>query len=252
MPCFIGVDGCKAGWVAAIEGTDKPLHLTVYPQFADLLNDVPDDAIIAVDMPIGLPERIIGSGRAPEKLVRPMLGQRQSSVFSIPARAVVEMGAQLSGKTQDDYPLHQRASDLAKTLSDPPKGVSIQAFYLFPKILELDGLLCESQTLKACVFESHPEVAFTVLNGGAPMQQPKKIKGKVNPAGMEERIALLTSLGVPGDIFLQPLPKGAAADDVLDAIVCSLVAERIARGAAVSFPDQPDRDNHGLPIAIWA
>lgn len=252
MPGFVGVDGCKAGWVAAIEGTDKPFHLAVYASFSDLVDDVPHDSIIAVDMPIGLPERIEGGGRSPEKLVRPMLGQRQSSVFSIPARQVVEMGGQMTGKIADDYPLHQRASEAAQTLSDPPKGVSIQAFYLFPKILELDGLLRADPALKTGLFESHPEVAFAVLNNGQAMHEPKKIKGKVNPAGVEERVALLTSLGVPVDIFFQPPPNGAAADDVLDAIVCSVVAYRIACDEAQCFPDPPERDAHGLPIAIWA
>lgn len=252
MPGFIGVDGCKAGWVAAIEGIGKPLHLAVYPTFNNLLVDVPDDSVIAVDMPMGLPDQIIGAGRAPEKLVRPMLGARQSSVFSIPARAAVEMGGQMTGKTADDYPLHQRASALAKTLSEPAKGVSIQAFYLFPKILELDGLLRADPSLKTRLFESHPEVAFTVLNGGQPMREPKKIKGQVNPAGMDERAALLTRLGVREDVFLQPPLKGAASDDVLDAIVCSIVAHRIASGEAVCFPDPPEKDSHGLDIAIWA
>lgn len=251
MPGFVGVDGCKAGWVAAIEGT-KPFHLAVYANFADLVDDVPHDSIIAVDMPIGLPERIGGAGRSPEKLVRPMLGQRQSSVFSIPARQVVEMGCQMTGKREDDYPLHQRASEVAQSLSDPPKGVSIQAFYLFPKILELDGLLRADSSLQNRVFESHPEVAFTVLNGGQAMREPKKIKGKVNSAGMEERFGLLASLGVPVDLFFQPPPKGAAADDVLDAVVCWLVARRIEQGKARGFPDPPERDAHGLPIAIWA
>jgi predicted RNase H-like nuclease len=251
-PVYIGVDGCKVGWVAAIGAPDVTYRVAVYPTVKDLLADVPTNATLAVDMPIGLPDRIEGGGRTPEKHVRPMLGQRQSSVFSIPARQVVEMGAQMSGKTDHDYPLHQRASGLAKTLSTPPKGVSIQAFYLFPKILELDAMLRAEPHLQTRLFESHPEVAFTVLNGGLAMREPKKVKGRVNPAGMEERIALLANLGVPTEALSQPLPKGAAADDVLDAFVCSLVAARIAKGEARCFPDPPERDVHGLPVAIWA
>ena len=46
--------------------------------------------VIAVDMPIGLPERTEGSGRVPEQLIRPLLGARQSSVFAIPSRRAVE------------------------------------------------------------------------------------------------------------------------------------------------------------------
>ncbi|MFN3170237.1 MAG: DUF429 domain-containing protein [Hyphomicrobiales bacterium] len=243
-----GVDGCKRSWVAVV---GKAPDLRVYQSFADLVADLPD-AIIAVDMPIGLPDRITGGGRSPEKLVRPMLGARQSSVFAMPARAVVEMGAQMTGRIEDDYPLHRRASALAKTLSEPPKGVSIQGFYLFPKILEIDALLRTDPALGGRVKESHPEVAFTVLNQGEPMTLPKKIKGRVNEAGMDERRALLARYGLTASFLTDKPPPGVGADDVLDAAVCWLVAGRLARGEAVSFPDPPEQDTHGLEIAIWA
>ncbi|MBO6676068.1 MAG: DUF429 domain-containing protein [Rhizobiales bacterium] len=244
----VGVDGCKRGWVVVAGAAPE---LRVYRAFQDIAADWPD-AQIAVDMPIGLPERISGGGRSPEKRVRPMLGPRQSSVFAMPARAVVEMGRRMTGRTGDDYLLHQEASALAKTLSDPPKGVSIQGFYLFPKILEIDALLCADPALRDRVKESHPEVAFTVLNGGQAMRLPKKIKGRVNMAGMEERRALLARHGMSSPFLTQPPPPGVGADDVLDAAVCWLVAGRVARREAVSFPDPTERDAHGLEIAIWA
>ncbi len=244
----VGVDGCKRGWVAvAGDGSE----LRVYPTFEEILADWPG-AQVMVDMPIGLPELISGGGRSPEKLVRPTLGARQSSVFAMPARAVVEMGERMTGRTGDDYPLHREASALAKTLSEPPKGVSIQGFYLFPKILEIDALLRADPALCTHVKESHPEVAFTVLNGGQAMRLPKKIKGQVNQAGMEERRTLLARHGLTSSFLTDPPPTGVGADDVLDAAVCWLVAGRVARGDAVSFPDPPERDNHGLEIAIWA
>ena len=85
----------------------------VLPRFDDLFADaVPD--IVAVDMPIGLPERVQGSGRGPEQLVRPLLGARQSSVFAIPARCAVEAA---------DY---AEACARALAASDPPRKVSKQ------------------------------------------------------------------------------------------------------------------------------
>ena len=45
-------------------------------------------------MPIGLPDRVGPGGRGPERAVRPLLGERQSSVFSVPSRAAV---------MEDDY-----------------------------------------------------------------------------------------------------------------------------------------------------
>jgi len=245
---IVGVDGCKRGWVAVVG--DVPT-LRVYESFADLVADLPD-ATIAVDMPIGLPERITGGGRSPEKLVRPMLGARQSSVFAMPARSVVEMGVQMTGRIEDDYPLHRKASALAKTLSDPAKGVSIQGFYLFPKILEIDALLRTAPALRDRVKESHPEVVFTVLNQDEPMTLPKKVKGRVNQAGMDERRALLARYGLSASFLTDKPPPGVGSDDVLDAAVCWLVAGRVAQGEAISFPDPPEQDTYGLEIAIWA
>ena len=92
MAWLAGVDGCRGGWIAAFTDTQKPDHapvVRVLSRFGDLFSGeiLPD--IVAVDMPIGLPDRVTGSGRGPERLVRPLLGERQSSVFAIPARAAV-------------------------------------------------------------------------------------------------------------------------------------------------------------------
>ena len=47
-------------------------------------------------------------------------------------------------------------------------------------------------------------------------------------------------------------PKGAGPDDLLDALACAAIARRIHSGVARSFPDPPERDGRGLPMAIWA
>ncbi len=277
---LVGVDGCKAGWIAVrrdLGSTPRNLgsiprnlgstprnpgstpripgstpSVTVFDSFAALLAANPDDAVIAVDMPIGLPEFSSKGGRGPEALVRPLLGARQSSVFSIPSRAALY--ADTGGFTTIEawYAAHRRASDVARTTSDPPRGVSIQAFGIFAKIREIDALLIEQPRLRSRVYESHPEVAFCRLNGGKAMQLPKKIKGSINPAGMAERKALLCRHGYEMDFLDQAPPKGAAADDFLDAAAMMLVAGHIVSGEARPFPDPPLADRLGIPVAIWA
>ena len=61
-----GVDGCKAGWVAVIRNLEDAadLDLIVFPTFADIVGHTPHLAIVAVDMPIGLPDRIGPGGWA--------------------------------------------------------------------------------------------------------------------------------------------------------------------------------------------
>ena len=224
----------------------------MFASFAGLLDDFPDDAIVAVDMPIGLPDFSRHGGRGPEALVRPLLGQRQSSVFSIPSRAAVYAEMAAFSTVEAWYEAHRRASEVAMRTSDPPRGVSIQAFGIFPKIREIDALMRERLSLRERVFESHPEVAFMRLNGGRPMLLPKKIKGMVNPDGMEERKVLLARHGYERRFLGQSPPVGAKTDDFLDACCMMLVAGRISRGEAVSFPDPPGRDAYGIPVAIRA
>ncbi len=72
-----------------LAGSESP-RLVVLPGLSGLTTLGVEIAAIAVDMPIGLPDRIEGSGRAAERAVRPLLGPRQSSVFTIPARAAIE------------------------------------------------------------------------------------------------------------------------------------------------------------------
>ncbi|RUW30232.1 MULTISPECIES: DUF429 domain-containing protein [unclassified Mesorhizobium] len=250
-PALAGVDGCKAGWIAVHRAADAAPSVSVFPRFQALLDTLPD-ATIAVDMPIGLPDLSRRGGRGPEALVRPLLGARQSSVFAIPSRAALYADTSDFTTVEAWYAAHRRASTVAMATSDPPRGVSIQAFGIFAKIREIDALLIERSDLRGRIFESHPEVAFCRLNGGAAMALPKKIKGAVNPAGMDERKALLCRHGYEKAFLDQPPPKGAASDDFLDAAAMMLIAGRIASGEARPSPDPPLTDRFGIPVAIWA
>lgn len=247
-----GVDGCKAGWIAVIRNDTGILpKAQVFGNFEGLLAALPGDAVVAVDMPIGLPGFTAKGGRGPEALVRPLLGQRQSSVFSIPSRAAVHAETADFTDIEEWYAAHRRSSAVAMRTSDPPRGVSIQAFGIFSKIREIDALMMARPELRERMIESHPEVAFWRLNDGQAMSLPKKIKGRVNPAGMDERRGLLARCGHDRAFLDQAPPRGAAADDFLDACAMMLIAERHRRGETTSFPSPPGRDSHGIPVAIW-
>ncbi|MCO6391272.1 DUF429 domain-containing protein [Aliihoeflea aestuarii] len=251
MPICVGVDGCKAGWIAVSRNNGGEIETRIHRTFEALVAHYPHDAIIAVDMPIGLPDRIEGGGRGPEMLVRKHLGQRQSSVFSIPSRAAVYAATDPFTTLDKWYDDHRKASGIAKATSIPPRGVSIQAFALFAKIREIDALLIAWPDLQGRIIESHPEAAFWRLNGEQHMALPKKVKGRVSPAGMDERRVLLARCGIDRAALKAPCPRGAGADDFLDACAVFLVAERFAAGKAVPFPDPPLKDAHGVQIAIW-
>ncbi len=247
-----GVDGCPAGWVAAIseDGAPSRARIAVFAAFADLLAALPPDAIVAVDMPIGLPGRVGRGGRGPESLVRAGLGERQSSVFSIPSRAAVYAEPGPFADEPARIAAHRRACEVALATSDPPKKCSIQAFGLFAKIREIDGLLRADPGLCLRVIESHPEAAFRKLNGDRAMGLPKKVRGRVHQPGMEERTALLERSGFDPALLARALPARVGRDDLIDACAMLLVAARHARGETVSFPDPPAVDDYGIPVAI--
>jgi predicted RNase H-like nuclease len=236
-----GADGCPAGWIVAfVRPASSEIRIRLFSKFSDLAAAPEMPAIIAVDMPIGLPDRAGAGGRAAENAVRPLLGQRQSSVFSVPSRPAVYA---------EDY---AQARGIALTTSDPPKSVARQLFNIAPKIREVDVALRADTALEQRTFEVHPEVAFWRLNGGRALNAPKKIKGKCYEPGLDLRRSLLSAAGLPSDVVEGIPPKGARPDDLLDALACAAIARRIHAGLAEPFPNPPPRDSYGLPMAIWA
>jgi predicted RNase H-like nuclease len=236
-----GVDGCLGGWlVAFLRAQGDGAFLRMVPRFADVLSAAEAPAIVAVDMPIGLPERTGAGGRAAENAVRPLLGARQSSVFSVPSRAAIYAS---------DY---RDACRIALARSEPPRKVSKQLFNIAPKIREIDLCLRAMPEAAGCVFEVHPEVAFWRLNGQCALSEPKKIKSRPHQAGLALRRRLLMSAGLPASLVNAAALRGAAADDMLDAMACAAIARRLYAGIAQPFPNPPPRDAFGLAMAIWA
>ena len=236
-----GADGCPSGWmVAFVRPEGRELRVRVAARFADIMAAPEAPATIAIDIPIGLPERAGHGGRKAENAVRPLLGARQSSVFSVPARAAIYAA---------DY---REACRLALANSDPPRKVSKQLFNIAPKIREVDEYLRANRAQAAHVFEVHPELAFWRLNGERALSEPKKIKSRPYPPGLALRRQLLVEAGLGESIVNAPPPKGADADDLLDALACAAIARRIHLGEAKPFPAPPPRDSFGLPMAIWA
>jgi threonine dehydratase len=238
-----GADGCSAGWSVVLKdiaGRHEPQHL-VLKDMASLLRHPLVPALIAVDMPIGLPDKVGPGGRGPEVELRAKLGERKASIFSIPSRSAVYA---------EDF---QAACEASLATSEPPRKISIQSFNLFPKVRELDELIRADAGLALIMRECHPEGAFMVMNYGEPLSEPKKLKSAINPAGMNQRKKLLMDVAGFSEAFLSTKTTGGVGqDDFIDACACAWVAEKMAKGTAISFPKIPERDSHDIPIAIWA
>jgi predicted RNase H-like nuclease len=225
-----GVDGCRAGWVIArSDGTTL-----VAPTFADVLAVACDAAVIGLDMPIGLLDRAVPGGRDCDRLARRLLGRRGCCVFTPPVRAA------LSARAYRIALAANRASSAARL------GISIECFGLFAKLREVDEVLAAAPTLAERVSEVHPELAFREM-----ADAPEGLPPKRSPAGRARRLALLARRFPHVRAAAARPPRGARADDVIDAHAVCWSAARIARRRAVCLPARPSRDARGLPMAIW-
>jgi predicted RNase H-like nuclease len=241
-----GVDACRGGWIVAfLRPKGAEVRVRTERRFADVVNSPEKPEVVAIDIPIGLPTRSELGGRAPERMVRPFVGPRRSSVFRIPSRAAVYAG--IDPAIPDDGERYRRACAIARTTSVDGKAFSKQGFYLFEKIVQVDNLLRVQEKLVSRVHETHPEVAFWRLNSDRPLSQPKKEK-----LGLALRRRLLVAAGFSTYVVNQAAPKGARPDDLIDALACAVIARRINAGVAESFPNAPPRDEFCLPMAIWA
>jgi len=229
-----GVDGCPAGWIAVLwDGGDR-LTSQLCPTFAEVM--MLSAGVIAVDMPIGLPER---SGRPPEREVRARLGDRQSSVFAVPATQAIYC---------TDY---REACRINLLHSDPPRKVSKQCFHLFAKMREIDALIEPSHQSR--IYESHPELAFWAMNDEVPLPLPKKVRGAPYPPGLGLRRSLLARNGLPVDSLTTDYRRrDVGADDLIDACACTLVAWRILNRRSIRFPANPPLNARGLRMEINA
>jgi predicted RNase H-like nuclease len=221
----VGVDGCPGGWVAIVLSRGVVDDAVFAPRFDEMLSTVPAAAVVAVDIPIGLPER---GWREADAAARKFLRGQASSVFSTPPRPVVEA---------ETYPeANRRCRELTG------KGLSSQAFNLTQKILDVDRSRVRAGSR---LYEVHPEVSFRALADG-PLEAAKRTW-----AGHIQRRALLERAGILVPADLGPVGRRAGADDVLDAAVAAWSAQRIAAGTARSLPDPPSRDREGRAVAIW-
>jgi predicted RNase H-like nuclease len=210
-----GVDGCRAGWIVVDDG-----QAVVQRDFAAVLRALPDDAVVAVDIPIGLVDEHVPGGREVDRAARAEMGPKRSSVFSAPPRCALT----------------------ARTLPEARRRgarLTLQTLNLLPRIEDVDDVI--TPELQSRVFEVHPELSFAAMAGGPPVLAPKR-----SAAGAKERRALLQQ----GGVCVPERPAGAAEDDLLDACALMWSAHRVADGTASNIPDKPSRDARGLSMEL--
>ncbi len=226
----LGVDACKNGWVGVLLGPDGRAAVYVGRTIAELLELVREStepAVVAIDIPIGLPD---AGGRLADAEARRELVGRGSTIFSTLTRSAYE------AETYEAA----RAANLAAT-SDRTSA-SAQAYALRAKILDVDAWVRSGPG--PAVVEVHPELSFARMSG-APLTTSKK-----DAEGVAARREALAAQGITAPAFFRG--AGFAEDDLLDACAAAWSAARHDRGATESYPATPEVFSDGIPAAIRA
>jgi len=229
----VGVDGCPCGWYA-VRRTPETTTGQLYSSLEELWANNNDAERILIDIPIGLPNHNDSNHarRSCDIEAREQLGPRRSSVFFTPIRAVLDAESQAV------------ASERSKDLTS--RGVSIQAFYLFKKIREMDQLYGKYLEESETVHESHPELCFAKFNGDEPLASKKSTK-----QGRNERLEIISQVfGDARDLYDEfrdaYLVREVGHDDILDAMVLAAAAA----GETATLPAEPERDAEGRPMQM--
>lgn len=215
MSGVLGVDGARGGWVGAlVRGQD--VQWLVLPDVRAAL--AVDADVVAIDMPIGLPDT---GRRACDLAAKRQLGAAHPRVFLTPPRDVLAS------------PDHRTASARHRELADGA-GLSIQTWHIVHRMREVDDAADDPRLV-----EVHPELSFAALAGGV-------LDRKKTAGGRAQRLAALRRW-LPG---LDPasVPSG---DDAPDALVAAWSGRRWLDGAARVLPEgQAPRDGRGRPMRI--
>ncbi|PUA81121.1 hypothetical protein C7S10_11565 [Nocardioides currus] len=223
----LGVDACAAGWVGVLIGPEGRPTVHVAESISallELVRESADPAVVAIDIPIGLPDA--GGRRADAEARRQLVG-KGSSLFTTLTRAAYEAPT---------YEL-ARAANVAATGGT---SASAQAYALGPKILQVDAWLRGRPGVE--VIEVHPELSFARMTG-APVLARKK-----DPEGALARREALREQGIEAPAWFRN--PTFAEDDLLDACAAAWSAARHDRGVTESFPAEPEVFRDGIPAAI--
>lgn len=195
-----GVDIADGSWLVIwLEDS----QIAGYEVLESLEGRLGEAAVVAIDVPLHLPEGRIG--RAAEDDARRLLGSRSSTIFSSLPLALYE-----GGYTEDERLAARRRFG---------RSFSKQAWNIGWAVLDA------RRAQRSSWIETHPELAFAAM-AGAPLP-PKK-----SWDGVRRRLDALEAAG----LRIPVLGARLRPDDVIDAVACAEVARRHARGEAAFVP----------------
>jgi len=202
---YLGIDGCRGGWIAAIiDGYGNLSHLLL-----PSLNDLPDTPfqLALIDIPLGFADH---SYRPCETAAQMLLGaKKRATIFLTPHRSAVFAA---------DYLEANRLNRLYLG-----KGLSKQSWNICNKIKEATLFIALRPDVP--LFEAHPELCFYFLNECKPLLSKKSLS-----EGATDRLRIIAGydpnyLQVIMDTIRDTKRKAVKLDDVIDATILAIRAK---------------------------
>lgn len=244
---YVGVDGCKAGWIGVGLDDGDGTRVNVREKFSEILECFGGASLILVDMPIGLPNGV-PTYRSCDNEARGKLKGRESSVFRVPSREFVNefKCAKRRGQPWE----YGDAKKWTKDKCPDAKLISQQGFHTVEKIIEVDETLrSRDKSAPTKVREAHPEICFWALNNGNVILNSKK-----DGWGFIERFRVVKGLipdtdidGVFEEVRRKYSKSKVGSDDVLDALALAITAKIIWQNCDRfgTLPENPQTDSVG-------
>ena len=230
---FVGVDGCRAGWLAIGLTKEDIWQVNTFPDIASLWCHYNQASMILIDIPIGLREEGVQERRCDSE-ARKLLGPRRSSVFPAPCRSAAYAKS------------YREACEVNERLTG--RRLSMKSWNITPKIREVDCLLPNNEAARARIREIHPELCFSGL-AGHPMKHPKK-----RSEGLAERTQILQSTypqaaAVISHTISAYRRKDVSRNDILDAL-CAALTAMLGEQKLTSIPQPPEFDSRDLRMEM--
>ena len=242
---YVGVDGCKGGWIGIGLADDGCSKVEVCEDFSEMLKCFSDASLILVDTPIGLVEDGESCDRVCDKEARRKLRDRGSSVFPAPTMQLVRKVIERDWNYQDTNRWFKSEYNEV--------GITFQTFSLVRKIDNVcNALKCRAKDASPKVWEAHPEVCFLALSESLKGEQ--ELARKQESLGFGQRLQIVSHcVGNVSDIFIKvPRYKGKGSplvepNDVLDALALAITAKIGSQKGNEfrTFPKDPQPDSVG-------
>ena len=252
----IGVDGAPRGWVAACcfapdldvaveQRRSEPRFFTTIDAVAEWRANQPGGAAapVAVDIPIGLPETV--SYRPCDREAREQLRERRNSVFQPPARYLLSAAEPVDGKAPKAKQVFARVQELVAVRKDAAAeeaaaagavvaevlGLSRQGAGIMLKVAEVEAFLLAERApdgqlpRQEWLFEVHPELCATAMNGQAALPR------KATAHGQLQRLDLVRAQFPDAEQRVRAWEGGAKYSllDICDAYAACWTALRFAQ-----------------------